>query len=525
MLRVNHLLLASAALAVMLPGAARAQGQDSPPAVGEVAPIPVPDRPVESFEEAIALTYANNPQLLSQRAETRSTDHRYASARARYGMTLDFDAVHAWQRDRSELLPGTFVGDQGFAATARAIVTQPLFTFGRLRANENVALTTIAFARDTLRLTEAQVLLNATSAYIGVQRDLALVAIAEQNLALLDRQLRDSRERFRVREITSADLQQIETRVEFGQAQLLTAQGNLATSRSQFIRHVGAMPGTLGAAVRLEVPAATLEDALNYSDANSPVIRAAQSRERVSRATVEVGRAEFGPRVDLRGSGVYGPLSPYANADRATQMRGEVIFSMPIADAGLRNAQLREAVEANDSDWRLIDAARRDTRQAVSGSWNQLVAARSSIDNYRRAVESAQRAYDGAVIQERAGARTTLDVLDLARDLLTVRTSYVTALASEYLARASLLASMGRLEAQYIAPEVPRYDPAEHFRSIENDGGMPGVTDLLSALDGLTVGDTEVGRAVRDPAAGLIAPAAPLPADAVPPITAATGAP
>jgi outer membrane protein TolC len=59
-------------------------------------------------------------------------------------------------------------------------------------------------------------------------------------------------------------------------------------------------------------------------------------------------------------------------------------------------------------------------REAVSSSWNQLTASRASLEHYARASEAARRAFEGALKQHRAGARTTLDVLDLARDLLNV---------------------------------------------------------------------------------------------------------
>ena len=462
----------------------------------------------ETLAQAIAHSYETNPRLLAERATVRSTDFAYPAARGAYGPQIDLRAGYAFTRDRSEIIPGLFVGDQGWTSTAAAIVTMPLLTFGRNAAGEADALARIDFSRDVLRLTEAEVLSGVVGTYVGVLRDAGAVAIANENLALLDRQLSDSAQRFAVREITSSDLQQVETRVELGRAQLLQAQGQLGRSQAEFLRFVGLLPGDLAPPDVLRLPVATLEEAYAVADRESPVIRAAQSREKISRAAVEAAKAEFAPRVDLRGTADYGTLSDYSDSRRTTQLRGDATLTVPLMDSGVRAAQLGRAREANTADWRLIESAERDTRSAVAGAWNDLAGARASLDRYREAAIAAQRAYEGAVIQEKAGARTTLDVLDLARDLLTVRTSYNIALSNEYLARTNLLAAIGRLEAPLLVSGMAAYDPQTHFQSVRRNGDIPLLTAGLSALDGIVAHDTGSDRPNTDPAAALATGAA-----------------
>ena len=459
---------------------------------------------VTTLRDAIVLAYWSNPRLLAQRAQLRATDNRYPIARSGYGPQLTIQGAQTYQRDRTEIVSGVFRPQQGFSTTASLILNQPLYTFGRLRSAENIALGQIALGRDSLRLVEAETVLNAVSSYVAVRRDTLSVEVAEENLRLLTRQYSDSAERFRVREITSSDLQQIETRVEFGRAQLLQAQGQLGVSRSQFLQTVGGVPGELADPAPLPIASPTLDQAYAYAEANSPVLRAAQSREKISRAGIDAARAEQGPRVDLRGTGNYGSVSPYSNDLRNTSITGQGVVSLPLIDSGLRRAQLREAKEANDSDWRLIDAALRDTHQAVAGSWNQLTAARASLVHYKQASDAAQRAYEGALIQEKAGARTTLDVLDLARDLLSVRTNFIVAEANEYLARANLLAAMGRLEAPLLVPDIATYDPTANFDKVKRSGDIPFLTDVLAPLDGITARDVKTDRPIRDPAGPIV---------------------
>ncbi|WP_145198768.1 TolC family protein [Sphingobium sp. B2] len=520
---MRHISLTSICSALLCGAAQGAWAQgEGVPAPREAPLVFVSPRPVAAGEtpapteirnlaQAIRLVYWSNPSLLAQRATVRSSDNRYPAARAAYGLTLSAEGSHAYQRDRFNTLLG-WAGNQGWASTASAILNQPLFTFGRSAGGERVALAQVAFARDTLRLVETQILLDTINSYIAVIRDREAVVIAQENLGLLDRQLNESRARYEVRDITDSDWRQIETRVELGRAQLLLAEGQLSGSEAQFVQLVGVRPGELTPPVELVVPFTSIEQAYDLGDSHSPVIRAAQSREKISRASTTALRAEFGPRVDLRGTASYGTVSSYSNDLRSTQLRGEVVLSMPLLDGNLRLSRLREAEEANASDWRLIDQSVRETHATIGSSWQQLVLTRKSLVNYSRAVEAARQAYNGAVEQEIAGDRTKLDVLDLARDLLNVRIGYISAQANEYIFRAALLAAIDGLNASQLVPDIQRYDPTDHFDKVRGRGDLPLITDRLSGLDRITGGDISTDRPVRDAVAAVrLAPAAPMP--------------
>lgn len=457
-----------------------------------------PTQPVATLDQAIAQTLSGNPDLLAQRARTRGADNRLPAARAAYGPQLSMTASAAYQRDRQELLPNRFVRAQGWSTTTQLILSQPVFTFGRNRSAEQIARAEIEFAHGQQRLAENQIVLDAISAYVAVQRDATLVVVARSNLDLLDRQYGASAERFRVREITIADLQQVETRQSLARAQLLQAQGELGASRSEFLRVIGRLPADVLEPARVPaLTAASLDAAYAMADRDSPLLGVAHAREKISRGGVEAARAEMGPRVDLRGTAQHGAVTPYTDDLRLTTVRGEVQFQMPLVDSGLRRSRLAEAKEANDADWRLIDSAQREVRQSIATNWERFTASTRALVDYGQAADAAQRAYDGALLQEKAGFRTTLDVLDLARDLLTVRTNLVTAQASADVARAGLLATLGLLSDG---------DPAQtdaHFDRVKRRGDIPLLTPALSELDAITVRNTSRNRATRDDALNI----------------------
>ena len=174
------------------------------------------------------------------------------------------------------------------------------------------------------------------------------------------------------------------------------------------------------------------------------------------------------------------------------------MVTVPLLDGGLRIAKVDETRDINQSDWLLIDSALRDTRASVTTAWEQLASSRAALVYYLNATLAARKAYENGQLQHRAGDRTTIDVLDLARDLLLVETNYNTALANEYLARTNLIAAMGRLEAPLLVDDVKRYDPTSHYRRAAN-ALLIMQAPALMALDGIILGLHPKDRPIRDP--------------------------
>lgn len=462
---------------------------------------------VTQFTEALQRAYWTKPGLLAERARLRGTDYRVPAARALFGPTITYEATYGYQRDNAEDLTGRFFARSGWSSTASAILSQPVFTFGRLASQEKIALAEVAFGRAALGFVEQQVLLDAATAYAAVIRERNGVNIAADYLATLERELADNRARLRVREVTATDVQQVETRVELGRAQLLAARRSAASSEAQFISVIGAPAGELAQPNPLVIPAQGLDEAYATAEMNNPLIAAAHAREKISRAQQDAARSEMLPRVDLRGRADYGTVTPYSDRLRQTELRAEVVVSGPLFDSGLRLSRLSEARAFNDADWRLIDDALRENRLQVADAWNEWVTQSASISRLQAAIDAAQAAYDGALLQERAGLRTTLDVLDLARDLLSARSSYNAASAAAFTAQARLLQAMGQLEHDYLFPDGSGYDPASHYKHVEDRGGFPLVSSVLRAVDAIPTG-SRADRPLRDPAAPLTAPAA-----------------
>ena len=123
-------------------------------------------------------------------------------------------------------------------------LTQPLFEgFQNLNAIRQ-AKSTVQAARESLRTVEQTVLLDATTAYVNVVRDTAIVRLRENDVKVLTEQLKATKDRFDVGEVTRTDVAQAEARRSEALSTLAAAQANLKTSRAAYEQIIVIRPAT-----------------------------------------------------------------------------------------------------------------------------------------------------------------------------------------------------------------------------------------------------------------------------------------
>ncbi len=153
-------------------------------------------------------------------------------------------------------------------------LTQPLFEgFQNLNAIRQ-AKSTVQAAREALRTVEQTVLLDAATAYVNVVRDQAIVRLRENDVTVLTEQLKATKDRFEVGEVTRTDVAQAEARRSEALATLAAAQANLKTSRAAYEQIIGHPPEQPRHA-RLDPPSSSLKhqrghDARRWRESHHP---------------------------------------------------------------------------------------------------------------------------------------------------------------------------------------------------------------------------------------------------------------
>lgn len=438
-----------------------------------LATLPHAAASAETLREALAAAYATNPDLTSQRAALRVLDERVEQARA--GGRPSIGATVGLVQDFQGL--GRFT-DDGRTFTANANLQLPLFQGGRVKNAVRAADQRVLAGRESLRGVENQVFLDVVSAYMDVVRDQAVVELNANQVRVLQEQLRASRDRFEVGDLTRTDVAQSEARLATAQSALTAAQGQLTVSREAYRRVVGRVPGTLEPPPPLTGLPGSAAQAVDLAVAENPQLIAARLAENATRYDVSVARAGRLPTLTgttgVRYQNALGTLDNIRDVPAGTFENEEtsqtigLSATVPLYQSGAVASQIREAQARRSQAIEEIILAERQVVENVRAAFAQLETAQAVIKSSEVAVKANELALEGTRQENLVGARTVLDVLDAEQELLNTRVDLVRARRDEYVAGFALLAAIGRAEAEDLGLEVAHYDPEGNYRRIRN---------------------------------------------------------
>ncbi len=445
----------------------------------------------ETLQEALALAYQTNPTLLAQRANQRALDESIPQARASYRPTVDVGIGASYTRTDVKGTPVTDVDN----ASLEINLSQTLYSGGRIGHAVSAAEANVLAGRENLRGVEQQVLASVIQAYVGVQRDMEILKIRQDNLAVLRRQLDESNARFEVGEITRTDVAQSESRLASSEADLANAQAQLSVSRAAYAAVVGQAPTNLVTPPELPGVPTDFEQALDIGLVENPSIVAADFTLQAAEARVAAARSAYRPQAGVTASyGGSGDLSEFDLADRSSLTVGAQI-SIPLFTGGLNASRVAQALETANAAKIAIDGERRGVLQDVSSAYAQVVSTKATVTAGNEAVRAATVAAEGVRQEAQVGLRTTLDVLNQELELRSAQVQLVSAVANAYIAQASLLAAMGRLEGPNLVPSLEAYDAAANTDAVRNRGALPwdGVLETIDRIAAPLVTPTAQG--------------------------------
>jgi outer membrane protein len=457
----------------------------------------------ETIEQALVDAYLINPVLNAERARLRATDEQVALAKSglrpfvsasgdvSYQHTDNDVSIPRFSRDPAtgEIIedingdpvafpagPGLFPKGTSHPRGWSVQLTQPLFEgFQNLNAIRQ-AKSQVQAAREALRTVEQTVLLDAATAYVNVVRDTAVVRLRENDVTVLSEQLKATKDRFDVGEVTRTDVAQAEARRSEALATLAAAQANLKISRAAYEQIIGHPPGNLVTppSIRHLLPP-DINEAMTLGDGENPIILAAIYNEESSLYAVQQIMGELLPEVTLeaqyqqRGGFLNSPDIPgdaELLREDTTTVTGRL--NVPLYQGGGVSARVRQAKETNNQLKKEVEDARLRVHADVIANWGILQSSGPAITSAQAAVSANKIALTGVREEEKVGQRTTLDVLDAQRELLNSQIGLVTALRDRIVAEYSLYAAIGRMDAQTLGLPVPYYDPIEHYDIVKN---------------------------------------------------------
>jgi adhesin transport system outer membrane protein len=395
----------------------------------------------DTLKSAAQKAVLSSPEVLQKWHAYQATDNERDAAFGGYLPRVDLSAgIGRENRDdpilvndytrRSTTLSLTQMLYDGFATrneVKRLDHARQVRYFELLDASENVAL-------------------EASRAYLDVLRYRKLVTLAEDNYIRHRAVFEQIQKKAQAGVARRVDLEQASGRLALAESNLLTETSNLHDVSARYQRLVGETPGgdmaaapTLIGNLPVDVPNA-LQAALN----RNPAILGAIENLRSADAAVDVRKAAYQPRLDLRlkqerGSDLNGYIG---STDNRT---AEVVATWNLFNGLSDRARSRQYADQVNVAKDLRDKTCRDVRQTAAIAYNdtrKLTEQLTYLDQHQLATEKARDAYRK---QFDIGQRTLLDLLDTENELFQARRAYVIAEYDLLTAQARTQASAGNL--------------------------------------------------------------------------------
>ena len=235
---------------------------------------------------------------------------------------------------------------RSFPRNASLTATETLFNGFKTGNTVRQSESQIFQGRESLRLGEENILSAAAQAYMNVLRDTAILDLDNNNVSVLQQQLKQTQDQFQVGEVTRTDVAQAQSSLSQGQATAFTAQSNLQTDIANYRQLIGVQPTNLSPARPLDsLLPRTLDSAMTIAQTEHPAIQAALHNVDAAELAVKIAEAALYPTVTAQGSVT--KSWDYQGVPGTREFTGIITggVTVPLYDGGVTFASVRQAKE------------------------------------------------------------------------------------------------------------------------------------------------------------------------------------
>lgn len=436
---------------------------------GAVAIAVLSSSPVgaESLGDALVSAYKTSDLLVQNQAVLRATDEDAAQA------ATTLRPVVGWIL-QSQYSNGTPLGETTTNALKLNLDWQ-VYDFGRNKIAREAAMESVLATRQALIGVEQSVLLGAVSAYMDVRKAAQDVQNNQTSVRVIGEQLKATQERFDVGDVTKTDVALAEARLAAARASLAAAEGSLDVARASYKAAVGHnSDGHTTLPHRPALPK-SLAEAQSIAVRLHPSVIQAQHQAKAADLQYELALAQKRPSLGVN-------LQVQHDEDGQDQGAGTVQLSQQLYTGGKRASGERQALAGRDQARSALSRSAVLVQEQVARAWSGIAVSHAQIGAIDQQIVAAQSAYDGVKDEAALGARTTLDVLDAERDLLSAKSGRTQAEASLEVANYSLLAAMGLLTVENLKLGIPSYDPEAYYEAVKKAPAMSAQGSKLDKL-------------------------------------------
>ena len=344
--------------------------------------------------------------------------------------------------------------------SANITIKQLLYDGGQSSNLVDAAKYTVLAERELLIKAEQDNLLKAITVYMDLRQAQANLELAENNIKVIEEQLRAANNRFEVGEVTRTDVSQTKARLALAVSNVETRKAMLTGKSASYLLVVGENHGNLSTPPKNPEIPNTFSKAEKIAIENHPRILAARLQLKVSEYRIDASRGIFNPTI-------IGSITSKTGTSISSSTGATIQATIPLFNSGNLRSKKRAAINDKKISKHALDIALLTTRSNLQIYHSSWLAAVAAIKASKAQIEASQIAFEGMREESKLGSRTTLDVLDAEQELLSARSNLVTALRDEQVQAYNVLSEMGQLTTSNLGLEVQTFNSFSNNNKIE----------------------------------------------------------
>ena len=344
--------------------------------------------------------------------------------------------------------------------SANITIKQLLYDGGQSSNLVDAAKYTVFAQRELLIKAEQDNLLKAITVYMDLRQAQANLELAENNIKVIEEQLRAANNRFEVGEVTRTDVSQTKARLALAVSNVETRKAILTGKSASYLLVVGENHGNLSTPPKHPEIPNTFSKAEKIAIENHPRILAARLQLKVSEYRIDASRGIFNPTI-------IGSITSKTGTSISSSTGATIQATIPLFNSGNLRSKKRAAINDKKISKHALDIALLTTRSNLQIYHSSWLAAVAAIKASKAQIEASQIAFEGMREESKLGSRTTLDVLDAEQELLSARSNLVTALRDEQVQAYNVLSEMGQLTTSNLGLEVQTFNSFSNNNKIE----------------------------------------------------------
>jgi len=320
----------------------------------------------------------------------------------------------------------------------------------------------------TIQATSEDTALKTVSVYLEVLRRQELVTLSEKNLAVHQRITKKVSLRSNAGVGSTADLDQIETRLNLAESDVVVSKLNLNESEINYLALVGRSPADLiKPSVSDSLLPDSMEDAEQQAVAYRPALKAATADLESRRKARDIADSPFMPTIDLDAEQSWEEESSAVDESR-DEFKIMVKLRYNFFNGFKDHARKAEATHLISEAREIRNNTHRKVVESVQLSWRSYLAAKSRLPYLTDRVKYAKATAESYNKQWGIGKRTLLDVLNTEAEAISaikerLNTEY-DLLYNQY----RVLNGMGQL-VNGLGAEYPQESRVEESQIEQND--------------------------------------------------------